>query len=88
MIETISYLLVVTIAEVVTVFYLPVMGIVIHILLLATLITRSALTNERLYRQLFLSLVLVPLVRIISLSMPLAGIPTIWWYPIVYAPLL
>jgi membrane protease YdiL (CAAX protease family) len=41
-----------------------------------------------LYRQLILALALVPLVRIISLCMPLVGIPQIWWYPIIYAPLL
>ena len=40
------------------------------------------------YRQLILSLALVPLVRIISLSMPLVNIPQIWRFPIIYAPLL
>jgi len=40
------------------------------------------------YRRLILSLALVPLVRIISLSMPIADIPQIWQYPIIYTPLL
>ena len=84
----IIYLLAIVIAEVVTTFYMPVWGIVCHIVILVALIMHSALASGHPYRELFLSLSLVPLVRIISLSMPLADIPQIWWYPIIYAPLL
>ena len=86
--EAIVYLLAITIAEVVSVYVVPVWGIVCHIIILVTVILRSALTSGQTHQQLLLSLALVPLVRIISLSMPLANIPQIWWYPIVYAPLL
>jgi len=48
----------------------------------------SALASDYRYRHLVLSLALVPLVRIISLCIPLVNIPQIWWYPIIYAPLL
>ena len=48
----------------------------------------SALASDYRYRHLVLSLALVPLVRIISLSLPLVNIPQIWWCPIIYAPLL
>jgi membrane protease YdiL (CAAX protease family) len=47
----------------------------------------SAVNISYPHRRLLLPLALVPLVRIISLSIPLAGIPQIWWYPIIYAPL-
>jgi membrane protease YdiL (CAAX protease family) len=48
----------------------------------------AALVDRYFSGRLVLSLSLIPLVRIISLSMPLADIPQIWWYPIIYVPLL
>ncbi len=86
--EAIIYLLAITAAEVVTVFVQPVWGIVCHAIVLVAVVAHSALASDRRYQNLILSLALVPLVRIISLSMPLGDIPQIWWYPIVYAPLL
>jgi len=90
MIAAIIYLLAVTLAEVVTIFYMPVWGIVGHLLILVALLLHSALgfAGKYHYRQLILALALVPLVRIISLSMPLVNIPQLWWYPIIYVPLL
>jgi len=87
-IAAIIYLLVIVLAEVVTVFYMPVWGIVCHILILVAVLLHAAIASESRHQQLVLSLALVPLVRIISLSMPLANIPQMWWYPIIYAPLL
>ena len=88
MIEAIICLLAIVIAEVVTVTAQPVWGIVCHIVILVAVIVHSAMITGYPHRQLLLSLALVPLVRIISLSMPLANIRQIWWYPIIYAPLL
>lgn len=86
--EAVIYLLAIAIAEVVTVIIHPVWGITSHILLLTGLIVHSALASKETSQHLLLSLALVPLIRIISLSMPLANIPQIWWYPIIYIPLL
>jgi len=86
--EAIIYLLAITAAEAVTVFVQPVWGIVCHAIVLVAVIMHSALASDYRYRHLLLSLALVPLVRIISLCMPLVNIPQIWWYPIIYAPLL
>ncbi len=86
--EAIIYLLAITAAEAVTVFVQPVWGIVCHAIVLVAVIVHSALASDSRYRHLVLSLALVPLVRIISLSMPLVDIPQIWWYPILYVPLL
>ncbi len=90
MIVAIIYLLAVTLAELVTIFYMPVWGIVCHLLILAALLLHSSLgfPDKYHYRRLVLSLALVPLVRVISLSMPLVNIPQLWWYPIIYTPLL
>ncbi len=86
--EAIIYLLAITAAEAVTVFVQPVWGIVCHAIVLVAVVTHSALAGDYRYRHLVLSLALVPLVRIISLGMPLVNIPQILWYPIIYAPLL
>ena len=93
MINAIIYLLAITIAEAVTIAVGPVWGIVCHIVILVAVMVHSAVATEHPQRQLLLSLALVPLVRIISLSMiflivPLTNIPQIWWYPIIYTPLL
>ncbi len=86
--EAIIYLLAITTAEAVTVFVQPVWGIACHAVVLVAVVVHSALASDSRYQHLVLSLALVPLVRIISLSMPLVNIPQIWWYPIIYAPLL
>jgi len=88
--EAIIYLLVITVAELVTVLVQPMWGMVCHIMILVAVTLHSALGlgGRYQYRHLVLSLALVPLVRIISLSMPLFNIPQIWWYPIIYTPLL
>ncbi len=88
MIQAIIYLLAIIVAEVVTVFYSPMWGIVCHIMIVVAAILHSAMASKPPYQQLILSLALVPMVRIISLSMPLANIPQVWWYPIIYASLL
>ena len=78
----------ITAAEAVTVFAQPVWGIVCHAIVLVAVIVHSAVLDRHFYGRLVLSLALVPLVRIISLCMPLVNIPQMWWYPIIYAPLL
>ncbi|MFC2025418.1 lysostaphin resistance A-like protein [Chloroflexota bacterium] len=88
--EAIIYLIAITIAEVVTAIVQPIWGIECHILILVAVLLHSALglTGKPHLQQLVLSLALVPLIRIISLSMPLTNIHQVWWYPIVYMPLL
>ncbi|MBI2328918.1 MAG: CPBP family intramembrane metalloprotease [Chloroflexi bacterium] len=86
--EALGYFLAVTAAELITAVGQPVLGIFAHIIILMAVILRSALAGRQPQQQLLLSLALVPLVRIISLSMPLANIPQAWWYPVIYTPLL
>ena len=84
----ILFLLAVIAAEWVTTYFQPLWGIASHIAILIGVILHSARVGQRLHRELLLSLSLVPLVRILSLSMPLANVPQIWWYPIIYTPLI
>lgn len=86
--KALVYFAAITFAETLTVISAPLWGIATHVIVLGTLIVHSALVNRMDQQRLLLSLAVVPLVRIVSLAMPLAGIPLIWWYPIIYAPLL
>jgi len=88
MIECVTYLLAIAIAEVITAAVHPLWGVVSHIVILTVVILYGAVATWYPHRPLLLSLALAPLVRIISLCIPLAGIPQIWWYPIIYLPLL
>jgi hypothetical protein len=82
------YLVAIIVAEVVTTFYEPLLGIALHGVLLVAILIDAALVDRYFSCRLVLTLSLIPLIRIISLSMPLADIPQIWWYPIIYLPLL
>ena len=86
--EAIIYFLAITIAELVTVYVHPLWGMVVHTVILLLIIAELVVHTGYAHRPLLLALTLAPLVRIISLCMPLANIPQIWWYPIVYVPLL
>jgi len=87
-IEAAIYLLAIAIAEAVAVFSVPPWGILCHIAVLTVIIVRSALVNKYFHERLMLPLALVPLLRIVSLTMPLVNLPHIWLYPAIYAPLL
>ena len=64
------------------------LGLSLYGVLLVVMIVDAARMNDHYQSKLVLSLALVPLIRIFSLVLPLTQIPQIWWYPIIYAPLL
>ena len=75
------YAVLIGLAEVVTSFVDPVYGLSFHAVLLVSLLALAALKYlENPVSSLFLSLSLAPLVRIISLSLPLAHFPRYAWY--------
>jgi uncharacterized protein len=84
----IIYLLLIGAAEAITVYGNPIWGTVVHIAVFVGLLVHSTFERRKINQHFLISLSLVPLVRIISLSMPLASVPRAWWYPIIYAPLL
>ena len=88
MVTALIYLLAIAIAEVITIGIHPILGIACHVLILIAVLIHASVIDEHFHQRLVLSLALVPLVRIISLSLPLVDIPQIWWYPIIYIPLL
>ncbi|MFC1872264.1 lysostaphin resistance A-like protein [Chloroflexota bacterium] len=84
----IIYILAILLAEYFSFYVHPILGIVGHGILLATFLVHSALSNRNTSRRLYLSLSLVPIIRIVSLSMPLGLITRIWQFPLIYGPIL
>lgn len=81
------YLAALTAAEVLTNLVEPRLGLLMHGVLLVALFFHTALSWEHPDHRLLLSLTFAPLIRLLSLSLPLAGFPTIYWYLIVSVPL-
>lgn len=79
--------LAITVAELLTVFFQLLAGIITHGILLVVFIIQSIITRDIRQRNLFMALCLAPLIRILSLAMPLAPLPQIYWYILIYGPL-
>lgn len=81
------YLALLTVAELVTVLVAPQLGVVLHLGSLFLLLLHCALVWERPLHRLLLTLAFVPLIRVISMSLPLIGFPLVSWYAITSVPL-
>ena len=81
------YLALLTLIEVLAVFRSPQVGQALYLLILFLLLLHTSLTWERPIHRFLLSLAFVPLIRVISLALPLARFPLISWYLIVSIPL-
>jgi membrane protease YdiL (CAAX protease family) len=76
------------VAESLAVILAPVVGLLLHGLLLIALIVHAALFSDTNRRRFLTVFALVPLIRLMSLMMPLPNFPFIYWYALVGAPLL
>ena len=84
-----AYLIVIVFAEVVTSFVDPRYGLSLHSIILISLLTLYSLKHgENPSSKPYLSLALAPLIRIISLSVPLRYLPSYSWYVVVNIPVL
>jgi hypothetical protein len=82
------YVTAVAAAELATTFTDARWGLAAHIAILAALLAHASLAGKRSYQGLFLALALAPLIRILSLTMPLEDVDLVYWYAIVAVPLL
>jgi len=82
-----GYILLIVFAEVLTSFVSPSYGLLLHSLIMLSLLVVSSVTHGKV-SGFYLSLSLAPLIRIISLSVPLASFPRYVWYIIVNVPVL
>lgn len=83
-----AYLIFIVLAESVTSFVDPGYGLLLHSLILVSLLVLSSLKYGENPSKLYLSLSLAPLIRIVSLSMPLTNFPRYSWYIVTNIPVL
>jgi uncharacterized protein len=83
-----GYLLLITLAELITAAIDPVAGLLLHTALLIGLLCHSGISEDKGMSSLTLALTLAPMIRLLSLSLPLLRLPQISWYIIVAIPLL
>jgi len=74
------YLLGITVAELLTALIEPRVGLLLHGILLLVVLDQPE-------RELLLTLSFAPLIRLLSLSLPLGGFPLVYWYLITSVPL-
>ncbi len=82
------YLLALTLVEAVTTLIQADIGMAMHAVLLITLLLHATLLWRHPICRLFLSLAFAPLIRLLSLALPLAQFPLIDWYLITGVPLI
>ena len=80
------YFLLVAGAEASTI-YNPTFGIAFHIAILFSLLTTSVLTRNSSFSDFLLAFAIVPLIRILSLSMPLTHFAYIMWFLLISIPI-
>lgn len=81
------YLTLITLAEALTTLFNPVMGLVAHGLLLVALLIHGSMFAEQAGQKMLFSLALAPLIRLVSLSIPLQDYVFYFWYLLIGAPL-
>jgi membrane protease YdiL (CAAX protease family) len=87
LLTALAYLVLIAVAELVTTFVEPRAGLVLHSGLLVILLVHTALASSQAYHRLLLGLVLAPLIRMLSLALPLLDFPLLYWYLIISVPL-
>lgn len=83
-----SYLLLIAAGEALVAFSNPIIGLSFHMFVLLVLVLRGTLSEFEMERQAALTLIIAPAARILTLTLPLASLPQIFWYPFVLLPLL
>ncbi len=82
------YLLLLALAELVTTFSNPQLGLGLHAVLMIALFFQASISRVRAQSRYLYTVALAPLIRILSLSMPLAGFQYPYWYALIGLPLL
>jgi membrane protease YdiL (CAAX protease family) len=79
------YLSLISIAEAITTLWEPQLGIVLHALVLVILLIHGSIIRRGILRRFVILMSIAPLIRILSLSLPLQkiGLPLIYWYMVI-----
>lgn len=81
------YAAAVTAAEILTAYFNPLYGIACHVVLLVSLLVHASLAYKQAINRVYLALSLAPVIRIVSLSIPLIGVLPMYRYLIISIPL-
>lgn len=81
------YLMGIALAELVTTYANPQLGLVIHGGLLVLIFLHASIGAARAEQRFLFTLTLAPLIRLLSLSMPLLEFQFLYWYMVIGAPL-
>jgi membrane protease YdiL (CAAX protease family) len=82
-----GYLLALTLAEAITVLVDPRAGLILHGLILLAVMLLSAISHQKRELRFLLPLALPPIIRLLSLALPLTNFPLIYWYAVIGVPL-
>ncbi len=82
------YLLMITVAEYLTAIGRIEIGLLLHTGILVAVLVHGSVAEDWNERRLALSLAVAPLIRLLSMSLPLANFPQLAWYGLVAGPLL
>ncbi|GAB4316503.1 MAG: CPBP family glutamic-type intramembrane protease [Methanobacteriaceae archaeon] len=82
-----GYFFAITIAEVITTYTNTKVGLVVHTLILFALLINSSLTSSYNLTNLLRSMMALPMIRIIGLTIPIMGVQPLYWFPIISIPL-
>ena len=81
------YLMAVTVNELLATLYAPRWGLALHGSLLLIMLLHTAMIWEQPLRDLLLTLAFAPLIRMVSLTLPLIHFPLVYWYLLTSIPL-
>lgn len=82
-----TYLLAIIAAEIVTAHYSVEYGLMMHTLILFALLINSSLTHSVKFSYLLRSMMILPMIRIIGLTIPLMQVNELYWFPVISIPL-
>lgn len=82
------YFATVVVAEIVTAMVHPLWGMIFHVAVLGALLVHASLPVLPVQRGLLLSLAMAPIIRIVSLGLPLGQFEPLWRYAIAALPLM
>lgn len=82
----ISYILILIFSELVTTYYMTSWGIILQVILITAMVINSTLTKSVKFSYLSQAMILLPLIRIMSLSIPVMELKPIYWLAIMSVP--
>ncbi len=82
-----GYLISIIVAEVLTAYSNVLIGLVIHSIILSVLLVHASMETDYNFSNLLTCMIVIPMIRIIGLTMPLLQVPSLFWFPVIAIPL-